>query len=107
MVETEFGVSPKCFETVSETEQNRFLYRPVRLEVLFEEEIPHDGMGTMSNSEERRLMIAKEMASLQGEVDDLRKLVNTLLTIIMEEADGVQSGAAPVHAGTPRAGISM
>ena len=73
----------------------------------FEEEIPHDGMGTMSNSEERRLMIAKEMASLQGEVDDLRKLVNTLLTIIMEEADGVQSGAAPVHAGTPRAGISM
>jgi len=52
-------------------------------------------------------MIAREMASLQGEVDDLRKLVNTLLTIIMEEADGVQSGAAPVLAGTPRAGISM
>ena len=73
----------------------------------FEEEIPHDGMGTMSTSSERRLTIAKEMASLQGEVEDLRKLVNTLLTIIMEEADGVQSGAAPVQAGTPRAGISM
>ena len=53
------------------------------------------------------MAIAKEMASLQGEVEDLRKLVNTLLTIIMEEADGVQSGAAPVHAGPPRAGISM
>ena len=53
------------------------------------------------------MAIAKEMASLQGEVEDLRKLVNTLLTIIMEEADGVHSGAAPVHAGTPRAGISM
>ena len=66
-----------------------------------------DGMGTMSISEERKLTIAREMASLQGEVDDLRKLVNTLLTIIMEEEDGVQSGAAPVHAGTPRAGISM
>ena len=64
-------------------------------------------MGTMSTSEERRLTIAKEMASLQGEVEDLRKLVNTLLTIIMEEADGVQSGAAPVQARAPRAGISM
>ena len=61
----------------------------------------------MTTSEERRLIIAKEMESLQGEVEDLRKLVNTLLTIIMEEAEGVHSGAAPVHAGTPRAGISM
>ena len=61
----------------------------------------------MTTGEDRRIVIAKEMASLQGEVEDLRKLVNTLLTIIMEEADGVQSGAAPVHAGTPRAGISM
>ena len=61
----------------------------------------------MTTGEKRRIAIAKEMASLQGEVEDLRKLVNTLLTIIMEEADGVQSGAAPVHAGTPRAGISM
>ena len=54
-------------------------------------------MGTMSTSEERRLTIAKEMASLQGEVEDLRKLVNTLLTIIMEEADGVQSGACLLY----------
>ena len=61
----------------------------------------------MTTGEKRRIAIAKEMASLQGEVEDLRKLVNTLLTIIMEEADGVQSGAAPIHAGTPRAGISM
>ncbi len=64
-------------------------------------------MGTMSTGENRRVMIAQDMATLQGEVKDLRKLVNTLLTIIMEEADGVQSGAAPVHAGAPRAGISM
>ena len=47
------------------------------------------------------------MAELQGEVEDLRKLVNTLLTIIMEEADGVQSGAAGVPPGTARPGISM
>jgi len=64
-------------------------------------------MGTMSNSENRRVAITQEMTELQSEVDDLRKLVNTLLTIIMEEADGVQSGSAPVHAGAPRAGISM
>ena len=61
----------------------------------------------MTSSEERRLAVAKEMANLQGEVEDLRKLVNMLLTVIMEEADGIQSGAAPVHAGTPRAGTSM
>ena len=61
----------------------------------------------MTSSEERRLAVAKELANLQGEVEDLRKLVNMLLTVIMEEADGIQSGAAPVHAGTPRAGISM
>lgn len=66
-----------------------------------------DGMGTMNTGDSRRVMIAQDMATLQGEVNDLRKLVNTLLTIIMEEADGVQSGAAPVLAGTPRAGISM
>ena len=75
--------------------------------MLSEEEIPQDGMGTMTMSEERRMTIAKEMASLQGEVEDLRKLVNTLLTIIMGEADGVQSGAAPMPPGAPRAGISM
>ena len=28
---------------------------------------------------------------LRGELEDLRTLVHTLLTIIMEEADGVQS----------------
>ena len=54
--------------------------------MLSEEEIPQDGMGTMTMSEERRMAIAKEMASLQGEVDDLRKLVNTLLTIISNNA---------------------
>ena len=61
----------------------------------------------MNSSEQRKLAIGKEMQNLQSEVEDLRKLVNTLLTIIMEEADGIQSGAAPVHAGAPRAGISM
>ena len=64
--------------------------------MLSEEEIPQDGMGTMTTSEERRMTIAKEMASLQGEVDD-SKLVNTLLTIIMEEADGGSQVLHPCH----------
>ena len=31
---------------------------------------------------------------LRGEMEELRALVNTLLTVIMEEADGVHSGSA-------------
>ena len=35
------------------------------------------------------------LEELREEIDDLRQLVKTLLTIIMEEADGVQTGSAP------------
>jgi len=59
------------------------------------------------HSTDKKVQDGLEMAELQGEVEDLRKLVNTLLTIIMEEADGVQSGAAGVPPGTARPGISM
>lgn len=44
---------------------------------------------------------------LKGEVEELRALVNTLLTIIMEEADGVQSGTAPSIPDQPKRGYSM
>ena len=51
----------KMFETVSKL--NKIVsYRPVSQDVLSEEEIPQDGMGTMTTSEERRMTIAKEMA---------------------------------------------
>ena len=36
-----------------------------------------------------------DVEELRTELEELRVLVNTLLTIIMEEADGVQAGAAP------------
>ncbi|MFQ3344551.1 MAG: hypothetical protein ACI9EM_001090, partial [Candidatus Thalassarchaeaceae archaeon] len=42
-----------------------------------------------------------------NELDDLKSLVNTLLTIIMEEADGVQNGAAPSLGEHPRRGYCM
>ena len=32
---------------------------------------------------------------LQTQVEDLKELVNTLLSVICEEPDGVSSGAAP------------
>ena len=44
---------------------------------------------------------------LRGEVEDLRALVHTLFTIIMEEADGVQSGNAPQIPNQPKRGYSM
>ena len=50
---------------------------------------------------------AGSFEELKGEVDELRALVNTLLTIIMEEADGVQSGTASSIPDQPKRGYSM
>ena len=44
---------------------------------------------------------------MKQEMEELRALVNTLLTIIMEEADGVQSGSAQPQTSLPRIGYSM
>jgi len=59
------------------------------------------GMGMKDESE----VITVE--ELKGEVEDLRTLVHTLLTIIMEEADGVQSGASPQIPNQPKRGFCM
>ncbi|MFL2493426.1 MAG: hypothetical protein ACJ0HH_01560 [Candidatus Thalassarchaeum sp.] len=50
---------------------------------------------------------ADTFEELKGEVEELRALVNTLLTIIMEEADGVQTGTAPSIPDQPKRGYSM
>ena len=47
------------------------------------------------------------MDELKQELEELRALVNTLLTIIMEEADGVQSGSAQPINPLPSLGYSM
>ena len=44
---------------------------------------------------------------MKQELEELRALVNTLLTIIIEEADGVQSGSAQPQTNLPRIGYSM
>ena len=48
-----------------------------------------------------------KLDEMKNELEELRALVNTLLTIIMEEADGVQSGSAQPQANLPRIGYSM
>ena len=60
-----------------------------------------DGIGMNKTSE------AVTVEQLKHEVEDLKVLVNTLLTVIMEEADGVQSGAAPTIPNQPRRGYCM
>lgn len=62
----------------------------------------------------RRLELTGEMAQLhehveklQADLEEHRKLVNTLLTIIMEESDGVTSGAAPTIPNQPKRGYCM
>jgi len=44
---------------------------------------------------------------MMEEVEELRNLVKTLLTIIMEESDGVQTGAAPSIPNQPKRGYCM
>ena len=38
---------------------------------------------------------AARLKELQTQVDDLKELVNTLLSVICEEPDGASSGASP------------
>jgi|TARA_B100001778_G_C18414860_1_gene550608 hypothetical protein len=55
---------------------------------------------SVSNDTEARV---KE---LQIQVEDLKELVNTLLSVICEEPDGVSSGAAPSY-GQPKMNYCM
>jgi hypothetical protein len=41
----------------------------------------------------------RRVKELQHQVDELKELVNTLLSVIVEEPDGVHTGAAPTIPG--------
>ncbi len=41
----------------------------------------------------------KKVRELQTQVDELKDLVNTLLSVIVDEPDGIHSGAAPMPEG--------
>ena len=64
-----------------------------------------DGMG-MNKSTEKKADMRERVKELQSQVDDLKELVNTLLSVIVEEPDGVHSGAAPTS-GQPMANMCM
>ncbi len=59
----------------------------------------------MTNNSESQITAAK-VKELQTQVDDLKELVNTLLSIICEEPDVVTSGAAPSY-GQPKMNYCM
>ena len=53
----------------------------------------------MGISLENKVDIKSRMKELQSQVDELKELVNTLLSVICEEPDGVHTGAAPTIPG--------
>jgi len=53
----------------------------------------------MGNTLENKIDMKRRMKDLQSQVDELKELVNTLLSVICEEPDGVHTGAAPTIPG--------
>ena len=53
----------------------------------------------MGVSLENKVDMKIRMKELQSQVDELKELVNTLLSVICEEPDGVHTGAAPTIPG--------
>jgi len=53
----------------------------------------------MERKQERENEMRQRVKDLQHQVDELKELVNTLLSVIVEEPDGVHSGAAPTLPG--------
>ena len=60
----------------------------------------------MSTTTEKKNDTRARIKELQTQVDDLKELVNTLLSVICEEPDGVSSGAAPSF-GQPKMNYCM
>ena len=53
----------------------------------------------MERKQERDEDMKQRVKDLQHQVDEWKELVNTLLSVIVEEPDGVHSGAAPTLPG--------
>ena len=53
----------------------------------------------MGISLENKVDMKSRMKELQSQVDELKELVNTLISVICEEPDGVHTGAAPTIPG--------
>ena len=53
----------------------------------------------MERKQQQNEDMQRRVRELQHQVDELKELVNTLLSVIVEEPDGVHSGAAPTIPG--------
>lgn len=53
----------------------------------------------MGQEVESKVDMRRRVHDLQSQVDELKELVNTLLSVICEEPDGVHTGAAPMIPG--------
>ena len=53
----------------------------------------------MQRKQEQEDEMRQRVKDLQHQVDELKELVNTLLSVIVEEPDSVHSGAAPTLPG--------
>jgi hypothetical protein len=60
----------------------------------------------MSSATGKKIDTRARIKELQSQVDDLKELVNTLLSVIVEEPDGVHTGSAPTD-GHPLANTCM
>ena len=60
----------------------------------------------MSNTTGKKTDTQARIKELQTQVDDLKELVNTLLSVIDEEPDGGHTGSAPTS-GHPLANTCM
>ena len=53
------------------------------------------------------VQLQEHVEKLQADLDEYQKLVNMLMGFFVEEADGVQSGAAPTIPNQPKSGYCM
>ena len=60
----------------------------------------------VSTATEKKTDTKARIKDLQSQVDDLKELVNALLSVIVEEPDGVHTGSAPTS-GHPLANTCM
>ena len=61
----------------------------------------------MERKQEHDGDMQRRVKELQHQVDELKELVNTLLSVIVEEPDGVHTGAAPTIPGQGLAHVCM
>ncbi|MDE0558049.1 MAG: hypothetical protein OSB30_06220 [Candidatus Poseidoniaceae archaeon] len=61
----------------------------------------------MQRNNESKVEMRQRVLDLQNQVDELKDLVNTLLSVIVEEPDGVHTGAAPSIPGHPHSNYCM